>query len=141
MNQYKFSDIKVGMEESFQANITEETLTKFKEITGDINPLHNDSSYAKEMGYPDRVVYGGVTSSFLSTLAGVYLPGKYSLIHGEEILFKKPVYLTDSPLTIKGKVIDVNEGFQQFTISFSILNNKQEKVCRGTMKVGVLEHE
>ncbi len=141
MNEYKFSDIELGMEKSFQADITEETLEKFKEITKDINPLHNDAKFAKEMGYPDRVVYGGVTSSFLSTLAGVYLPGKYSLIHSEEILFKKPVYLVDSPLTIKGKVTEIYDSFKQFKISFSIYNNKNEKVCRGTMKVGVLDNE
>ena len=79
-----------------------------------------------------------LTSSFLSTLAGVYLPGKYSLIHSVEILFKKPVFLSDSPLTIKGRIIEINEIFKQFIIRFEILNNKNEKVSRGKMKVGVL---
>lgn len=82
---------------------------------------------------------GGLTASFLSTLAGVYLLGKYSLILSEEILFKKPVFLADSPLMVQGKVIDVNPDFHQFTIGFSIYNNKNEKVVRGTMKVGVLD--
>ena len=111
----------------------------FLNITGDINSLHNDKKFALSKGYEDRVVYGMLTSSFLSTLAGVYLPGKYSLIHSVEILFKKPVYLKDSPLTIKGKVIDKNEMFKEFTIKYEILNNKNEKVTRGTMKVGVLD--
>ncbi len=139
INEYKFEDIKLGMEVTFEANITEETLTKFKEISGDINPLHNDREFAMKKGFQDKVVYGGGVSAFLSTLAGVYLPGKNSLIHSEEILFKKPVYLKDCPLTVKGKVIEINEMFKQFTIAFSFINQKGEKVCRGTMKVGVLD--
>ena len=141
MKEYTFNDIYVGMEESFTAEITAEKVTKFREITGDINPLHNDENFAKEKGYPDKVVYGNLTSSFISTLAGVYLPGKYSIILSEEILYKKPVFLSDSPLTITGKVIEINEMFKQFTIAFTILNNRNEKVCRGTMKVGVLDNE
>ncbi len=141
MNAYKFEDIKLGMEVSFQAEITKEKCDKFLEITNDINPLHNDLEYAKAMGYPDKVIWGGLTASFLSTLAGVYLPGKYSLIHSEEILFKKPLFIADSPITIKGKVIDINTDFEQFTIAFNFFNNKGEKVIRGTMKVGVLNNE
>lgn len=139
MNEYKFEDIKIGMEEKFQVSITEDMVNSFCKITGDVNPLHNDLEYTKSKGYQEKVVYGMLTSSFLSTLAGVYLPGKYSLIHSVEILFKKPVLISDSPLTIKGKVIEINESFRQFTIRFEILNNKQEKVVRGKMKVGVID--
>ncbi len=139
VNKYKFDDIKLGMKESFQVDITEEMLKKFCEITGDINPLHNDLEYAKSKGYKEKVVYGMLTASFLSTLAGVYLPGKYSLIHSVETIFKKPVFVSDSPLTIEGTISDINTDFKQITITFTILNSKSIKVCRGTMKVGVLE--
>ena len=139
MNEYKFEDIEIGLEEKFQISITEEMLRDFGKLTGDINPLHNDLDYAKSKGYNEKVVYGMLTSSFLSTLAGVYLPGKYSIIHSVEILFKRPVFISENPLTIKGKVIEKNEIFKQFTIKFEITNNKNEKVIRGTMKVGVLD--
>ncbi len=129
------------MEESFSVEITEETMNKFLEITGDSNPLHNNLTYAKSKGYEEKVVYGMLTSSFLSTLAGVYLPGKYSLIHSVEVIFKKPVFISDSPLTVKGKVTEINDNFKQITINVSIFNKNQEKVLRGIMKVGVLDGE
>ena len=138
-NNYKFNDIKIGMKESFEVVITEEMVNLFLSITNDINPLHIDSEYAKSKGYKEKVIYGMLTSSFLSTLAGVYLPGKYSLIHSVEILFKKPVYIADNPLTISGEVKEINEKFNQIIIAVSIFNNKQEKICRGIMKVGVLD--
>ena len=139
MKEYKFSDIKTGMTESFEIQLKENMVETFQKLTGDINPLHNDLNYAKSKGFKDKVIYGMLMSSFLSTLAGVYLPGKYSLIHEVNILFKKPVFLSDSPLTINGKVVDINDMFKQFTIDFSIVNKNHEKVVRGLMKVGVLD--
>ena len=139
MKEYKFTDIKIGMTEIFTIQITESMMEAFCKFTGDINPLHTDLDYAKSKGFQDKVVYGMLTSSFLSTLAGVYLPGKYSLIHEVNILFKKPVFLSDNPLTICGTIIEINEVFKQFTIKFEIKNNNEEKVIRGTMKVGVLD--
>ena len=139
MNEYKFEDIKLGLEEKFQVVITEDMVKSFCNMTGDINPLHNDIEFAKFKGYNEKVVYGMLTASFLSTLAGVYLPGKNSIIHSVEILFKKPVFISDSPLTIKGTVIEINDLFKQFTIKVEITNKKEEKVIRGIMKVGVLD--
>ena len=139
MNEYKFEDIKLGLEHEFEVELTQEKMDAFLSITEDINPLHNNKEFALSKGYEDKVVYGMLTSSFLSTLAGVYLPGKYSLIHSVDILFKKPVYLKDSPLTIKGKVIDKNDIFKEFTIKYEMLNNNNVKVTRGTMKVGLLD--
>lgn len=139
MNNYKYENIKIGMIEQFNVNLTENIVDDFCKITGDINPLHIDLDYAKSKGFKEKVVYGMLTSSFLSTLAGVYLPGKYSLIHEVDILYKKPVFISDSPLTIRGEVVEKNDLFKQFTIKFDILNKENKKVVRGTMKVGVLD--
>ena len=40
MNSYKFSDLSVGMSESFTVTITEEMMDKFIDITGDVSPIH-----------------------------------------------------------------------------------------------------
>ena len=64
---YKISDISVGMKESFKRTITAEMMQRFMEITADENPLHVDESYAKSKGFPNRVAYGMLTASFIST--------------------------------------------------------------------------
>jgi len=139
MNHYTFEELTIGHEESFLYELTEEKMNQFLMITGDINPLHNDLTFAKEKGYPEKVVYGLLTSSCLSTLAGVYLPGERSLIHSIEVHFIKPVFLSKSPLTVIGKIIDKEERFSQITIKFSITNCEKEKVARGIMKIGFLK--
>ena len=136
MNEYTFDEIKTGFTESFLVKITEEKMAAFEGITGDTNPLHKDSNYAKEKGYRDRVVYGMLTTSLISTLAGVYLPGKYSLISQESMMFKNPVIVGDT-LKVKGTVIERNEKFKFITLKVEITNQNNEIVVFGKMDVGV----
>ena len=141
MNHFKFEDIKIGDEVEFSYEITEDKMNKFRDITGDINYLHNDAEYANKKGYPERVVSGMLTSSFLSTLAGVYMPGEYSLIHSVEINYIKPVFLSSSPLKIKAKVIEKEERFKQIELKYYITDKEDKKVCRGNMKIGFIKEE
>ena len=138
MNHYSISDLSIGHKESFTTEITSAMFDKFREITGDINPLHNDKDFAKDLGHKDRVAFGMLTASFLSTLAGVYLPGERSLIHSVEIKFTKPVYIGDV-LDISGEVTEINDTVNQIVLKVEIRNQNQEKVLRGKMKVGFLD--
>ena len=137
MNHYQFEDIYVGLKEEFQVTVSEEMLTQFCSITKDVNPLHTDETFAKEKGYDSKVAYGMLTASFLSTLAGVYLPGARSLIHSVDSKFTKPVCVGDT-LTVSGQVTECNEIFSVFTMKTVIVNQKGEKVLRGKMQIGVL---
>lgn len=137
MMEYTFSEIEIGMEVEFSYELNEEKMELFKKISGDFNPLHNDLEYAISLGYKERVVYGLLTDAALSTLAGMYLPGKYSLIHSIESSFLKPVFLSDCPLTVKAKVISKDERFKTIEIKYQIYNINDEKVCKGKMKIGV----
>ena len=138
MNRYTYDEISVGMTESFSATVTEEMMKSFLAITGDVNPLHNDEEFAKSKGHPSRVVYGMLTSSFLSTLAGVYLPGERSLIHSMETRLMKPVYIGDT-LTVTGKVIEKSESVPVMIISVNIKKQSGEMVLRGKMQIGVTD--
>ena len=138
MNEYKFSDIEIGLEESFEVKIDNSKMDKFLDISNDINPLHVDSNYAKKKGFLDRVVYGLLTSSFYSTLVGVYLPGKSCILQGIDIQFSKPVYIGDA-LKISGKVSYINEAYKQIEIKAFITNQNNEKVSKATIKTGVID--
>ncbi len=137
MNNYTFDELTVGMTESFKVKITEEMLDAFKGITGDVNPLHNDEEFAKAKGHPGRVAYGMLTASFLSTLAGVYIPGERSLIQQVETKFSKPVYIGDE-LTITGEIVELVESVQRLELKVTITNQDGKKVLRGTMGILVV---
>ncbi len=137
MNDYTYEQIEVGHKESFKVTVTEEAMDKFREITGDVNPLHKDKEYAKEHGHKDRVAFGMLTASYLSTLVGVYLPGKRSLIHSVDIKFEGAVYPGDE-LNIEGTVTEKNDTFNLLMIKVVMRNAEGKKVCKAKMQVGVI---
>ena len=136
MNHYQYDEIRIGMEEQFQVKITEKMLDSFCIITGDKNPLHCDEEYAKAKGKKGRVSYGMLTASFLSTLAGMYLPGEKSLLQSVEVKFLKPVYIGDI-LKISGIVVEKHDVFQRIEVKVTVTRNDGEKVLKGRMKVGI----
>ena len=136
MNEYRYEDIRIGHKESFTVTLTEEMMASFKDITKDVNPLHNDEEYARSKGHRGRVAFGMLTASFLSTLAGVYLPGKRSLIHEVKIKFAKPVYIGDT-LTVEGIVEEKNDTYSLLMVKVTIRNGDGDKVCRAKMQIGV----
>ena len=136
MNDYTYEEIETGHKESFTVTLTEEMMASFKDITGDINPLHNDEEYATSKGYKGKVAYGMLTGSLLSTLAGVYLPGRRSLIQEVKITFAKPVYIGDT-LTVEGLVEEKNDTYSLLMLKVTIRNQDGDKVCRAGMQVAV----
>jgi 3-hydroxybutyryl-CoA dehydratase len=138
MKNYKFEDMKVGQTESFSIEISEEMIDMFQRISGDVNPLHANAVYAKKKGHKNRVVHGLLSSSFYSTLVGVYLPGQSCLLQGIETTFQKPVYPGDH-LTITGEVSYVNEAYRQIEIKAQITNQDNVKVLKSKIKVGFHE--
>ena len=136
--EYRYEEIEAGMEERFQVEITAEKMELFRKITGDINPLHCDIEFAQSKGYRDCVVYGMLTSSFYSTLAGVYLPGRNCLLHSVETKLLKTVFVGDF-LTVVGRVEEKEELFHQLKIKAEIWNQKGEKVSRAIIKAGVIQ--
>lgn len=138
MNTYTFDELSVGMKCSFESSITQDMMEKFMDITGDRNPIHTNREFAVAKGYNGPIAYGMLTASFMSTLAGMYIPGERSLIHQAECKFIKPVYIGDR-LFINGEIKGKNELYHLIELSVTIYNEKQEKVFKGKMKVGVTD--
>lgn len=138
MNNYTFEQMTVGLTESFSVTVTEEMHNSFTELSSDRNPMHMDADYAKQRGFNDRIVYGMLSASFFSALAGMYLPGEHCLLLECSSSFHKPVYIGDT-LTITGKVSEVTEATRTARIKAVITNQKGEKVVKGKITVGFTE--
>lgn len=139
MNHYSYDEIYIGQKESFEVQITEQMLDTFRDITGDVNPLHADAGYARAEGYEDRVAYGMLTASFMSALAGVYMPGERSLIKELKVKFAKPVYPGDT-IIIEGEVTDRNDTFEMIVLKVTMRNGSGNRVLRGSMDI-MLRHD
>ena len=127
VNELTYGEIEVGQEAFFSRKVTQAMMDSFKAISGDTNPLHCDEGYAMSLGHSGCVVYGMLSASLYSALAGVYLPGKNCLLLGVDVKFKSPVYVGDE-LTVVGNVSKKTDAFQVITIKAKIVNQHGAKV-------------
>ena len=130
LNEYTFEEIKIGMKESFQVNITESMENNFAEITGNYNPLASNKEYAATTNYKKRICPGMFTASFFSRLTGMHLPGKYALVYSQSLNFVNICFIGDK-ITVEGEVIEKNDATKMITINTKITNQDGKKLISG----------
>ena len=136
MNDYRWEDLPLGLSARFEAGIGEQSMRLFGELSGDVSPIHLDDAFARQRGFPGRVAFGMLTSSFYSTLVGVYLPGRWALLHGLDIELKAPAFVGDR-LTIGGEIVHRTEAYRRLEIKASIVNEAGKVISKAKIRVGV----
>ena len=93
---YYIDDLKPGMSESFTKTVTESDIQKFGEVSGDVNPAHFDEEWAKTTMFKGRIAHGVLTSSYISTVLGMKMPGPGTIFMSLTTRFKAPVRIGDT---------------------------------------------
>jgi len=105
---YTFEEIYVGQNASFTKTITETDVTLFAGISGDLNPMHVNESFAKNTIFKGRIAHGMLTASLFTTILGMYLPGPGSVYLEQQLKFHAPVRFHDTltaTCTVKRKLV------------------------------------
>ncbi|MBV9905800.1 MAG: MaoC family dehydratase [Alphaproteobacteria bacterium] len=93
---YYIDELKPGMSESFTKTVTESDIQKFGEVSGDMNPAHFDEEWAKTTMFKGRIAHGVLTSSYISTVLGMKMPGPGTIFMSLTTRFKAPVRIGDT---------------------------------------------
>ena len=133
-----FDEIVVGQSVSFSKKISAADVAAFATLTGDHNPLHVDAAFAKASKFNRQISHGLLVQSSLSTLAGMHLPGKHSLILEVKSQFKKPVFI-DETVTIIGTVAKKQAVGKLLFIDAQIKNADGSIAVISQLIVGVLK--
>ncbi|MEM9487905.1 MAG: SDR family oxidoreductase [Myxococcota bacterium] len=91
-------DLRTGLVEHFDRVISEADILAFANNSGDHNPLHVDAEYAAGTKLGGRIAHGAFQVGLVSTLVGMYLPGKRALLGGLSARFVAPLYF---PCTVR----------------------------------------
>jgi len=89
-------ELKPGMSESFTKTVTESDIQKFGEVSGDMNPAHFDEEWARTTMFKGRIAHGVLTSSYISTVLGMKMPGPGTIFMSLTTRFKAPVRIGDT---------------------------------------------
>ena len=93
---YYIDDLKPGMSESFTKTVTERDIELFGEVSGDVNPVHFDEEWAKTTIFKGRIAHGVLSSSYISTVLGMKMPGPGTIFMSLTTRFKAPVRIGDT---------------------------------------------
>lgn len=109
VRSYCFEDLNIGMNAEYRRIIVQEDVKVFSEISGDINPLHLDKSFASRTMFKSRIVHGMYTASMISAVIGTLLPGPGCIYLSQNLQFLKPVRTGDEVIA----TVTVEELFQE----------------------------
>tara|TARA_B100000315_G_scaffold207721_1_gene202609 strand:- start:6569 stop:7000 length:432 start_codon:yes stop_codon:yes gene_type:complete len=118
---YEIKDLFPGQEFSFTKKISLSDVDMFAKLTGDNSPIHMESGFARERGFKDRVVHGGLLVGCISHLIGTRFPGKNSIIQTLEVKFFHPAYIGDA-LKIHSIVDQISESVATVILKLAITN-------------------
>ena len=127
-------NIKPGMSATRSLHVTEDSVRKFAEITGDYNPLHFDKEFTAATQFGSLLAQGGITTGLLHALVAMDLPGPGTVFMSQQWAFPKPVYIGDT-LTATGTVKTWRATRSMGSMEFSIQNQDGDVVLRGDATV------
>lgn len=113
LNGYDVEDLKPGMSATMSKEVKQADITKFAEVSGDINPIHIDEAYAAKTPFGGTIAHGMLSAGFISAVLANRLPGPGAVYLDQKLSFKAPVRPGDVVETVvtvrevldKGRVV------------------------------------
>ena len=117
---FSASELRPGLTAEYEREISESDVLAFAANSGDHNPLHVDSAFARQSRYSERIVHGAFQIGLASALIGMHLPGRDVLLGSVNARFLAPLYFP-SRVRVSGELTAWNEssraGSMRVTIS------------------------
>ena len=129
VRQVFIEDMEEGMSARLTRRLDEEAVRTFAALTGDVNPVHLDATYAAETPFKRPIVHGMLTASLISAVLGTQLPGKGAIYVSQSIQFRAPVYVGDD-VTAEVTVTAIDTRRRRVTFATRCLVGDKE-VLRG----------
>jgi acyl dehydratase len=121
---------QVGQTARRALTLTAEHVETFARLTGDYNPLHFDTEFAKGTRFGALVVQGGLTTGLLHALVAMDLPGPGSVFLSQNWKFTAPVYIGDT-ITAEAEVVSVHASKPVTQLKVAITRQTGETVLEG----------
>lgn len=132
-----FDDLAVGQTAFLKKTITEADLSHFIAITGDINPLHVDKTFAEQTFFGQRIAHGMLSASLFSTLVGMHIPGCGAIYKSQSLEFLRPVYIGDT-LSAWFEIVSIDPDAEEVVMKSWIENQEGTVVIQGQAVAGLL---
>lgn len=129
-----YSEIEVGQTARLQRTLRREDIDLFAAMSGDVNPSHVDSEYARSSQFHEVVAHGMWGGSLISAVLGTQFPGPGTIYVGQSLQFHRPVVVGD---TIDVAVTAMRKFDHNHHVVFDCVcvNQRGVEVIRGSAEV------
>jgi len=130
LNGLKIDEVEIGDQAMMSKTISETDAYLFTAMTGSINPLYLDETYAAKTEFKKRIVPELLIALMFPATQGNFLPGDGNLHLKQHVDFLKPVYVGDTitvVVEIVGKILEKN----RVIIKNTAYNQNNEIVVTG----------
>jgi 3-hydroxybutyryl-CoA dehydratase len=122
--------ITVGDTFTYSFQFQQEDVNKFAEASGDFNPIHLDSAYAKSSIFGRTIIHGFLGGSVFSKVFGTIFPGEGTIYLKQDLTFFKPMFILEHYVAIF-EVVEVVTAKNRALVNTVILDSKDELVIKG----------
>lgn len=129
-----YSEINIGDKAHYTKCLSEEDVLLFARVSGDVNPVHLDEDFAKSTPFGGRIAHGIWSASLVSAAIATELPGPGSIYLGQNLQFKRPVFINDT-LTVELEIKEKIDKRQRVIIDCKVSNQKNQVVLTGEADV------
>ncbi len=90
-----YDQLNLGDTAAVSHLVSERDLILFAEVSGDVNPVHLDETFAAATPFKGRIAHGMFSGALISAAIACELPGPGTIYIGQEMSFLRPVRLGD----------------------------------------------
>ncbi len=129
-----YDEITIGQTASYSKTLSEDDVTLFAAVSGDVNPVHLDAEFAATTPFKQRIAHGMWSGAIISAALAVEFPGPGTIYLGQSMSFRAPVFIGDT-ITIELEVTAKRDDKQFVTLACKAVNQHGKTVVKGSAEV------
>jgi len=129
LHGFFIEDLRLNQTEEIEKKITEKDINEFAKLSGDDNPVHTNSDFAKKTIFKQKVAHGFLSASLISTLIATKLPGPGSIYLSQNLKFLAPVFIDDL-VRVKVTVEEIDQEKKKVKLQKRCFKN-EKKIISG----------
>ena len=124
LHGFFIEDLRLNQTEEFEKKITEKDINEFAKLSGDDNPVHTNSDFAKKTIFKQFL-----SASLISMLIATKLPGPGSIYLSQNLKFLAPVFIDDL-VRVKVTVEEIDQEKKKVKLQTECFKN-EKKIISG----------
>ena len=125
LHGFFIEDLRLNQTEEFEKKITEKDINEFAKLSGDDNPVHTNSDFAKKTIFKQKVAHGFLSASLISMLIATKLPGPGSIYLSQNLKFLAPVFIDDL-VRVKVTVEEIDQEKKKVKLQTECFKNEKK---------------